>query len=128
MEALFVPELEDDDVVDSGTLSAADGSSATLAHRGVKAVVIVLAVLIVIALGLIVVGIVMKMSGNGPSARADEPKILTLAPGATIKDVQVQNDRVILRVQSARGEEIDIVDTRNGKLIAQIRLAPPQNP
>lgn len=120
-----MPELEEDGGVDdSGTVSAVEDSSTTLAHRGVKAVVIVLSVLIVIALGLIVVGIVMKMSGHGPSARAENPAIFTLPPGATIKDMQVQNDRVILRVQSARGEEVDIVDTRTGRLITQIRPAP----
>ncbi len=95
-------------------------SSAT--YRGAKAAVILLGVLIVIAFGVLVIGLSMKLSGHkgAPPRSAD----LALPPGAVIEATAVQNDRLIIRVRVAGGEEIDIIDTSDGHFVGRIRTTP----
>jgi hypothetical protein len=81
-----------------------------------KAVVIGLGVLIVIALALVVVGIVSKFGGAAQPSRA-----FALAPGAKIVEMQSGPNRLILRVRTEQGDEIDIVDTDDGHLVARIK-------
>jgi len=85
-----------------------------------KAVVIGLGALIVIALGAVALGIVQKFSHPGPRAAADGTAF-ALPKGAVIVEMQSQPNRLILRLRSAAGEEIDIVDTSDGHLIARVR-------
>jgi len=90
-------------------------------NRALKAVVIGLGVLIVIAFGLLVAGFVVKMGGRddevGTTAR------FALPPGAKIVEMQSQPNRLILHVRTAAGEEVDIIDTSDGHLVSQIRAA-----
>jgi len=44
-----------------------------------------------------------------------------LLPGAHIVEMQSQPGRLILRVQGARGEEIDLLDTQDGHLVGQVK-------
>jgi len=86
-----------------------------------KAVVIGLGVLIVIALGAVALGIVQKFSHPGPAAPAGAVSY-ALPPGARIVEMQVSGNRLVLRVREADGgEEVDIVDTSDGHLIARIK-------
>ena len=86
-----------------------------------KAVVIGLGVLIVIAFVLLVVGMVTKFNGHPASTGAQAGTRYMLPTGAKIVDMQTQPGRVILRVRSAAGEEVDIIDTQDGHLILQVK-------
>jgi len=86
-----------------------------------KAVVIGLGVLIVIAFVLLVVGMVTKFNGHPASTIAEAGTRYVLPPGAKIVEMQTQPGRVILRVRSAAGEEVDIIDTQDGHLISQVK-------
>ena len=94
---------------------AAEASSA----RMLKAVVIGLGVLIVIALAFVVVGIARKFSGS--AVPAPGAAVFALPPGARIVEMQSEPNRLILRVRGETGEEIDIVDTDDGHLVARIK-------
>jgi hypothetical protein len=86
-----------------------------------KAVVIGLGALIVIALGFVALGIVKKFAGSG-TAPAPSASVFSLAPGAKIVEMQSEPNRLILRVRTQGGaEEIDIVDTEDGRLVARIK-------
>jgi hypothetical protein len=105
------------------------GPQKTLAYRGAKFAVIVLSALIILALIGLVVGTVMKLSGRsthligrgGTSAFA-------LPPGAKIVSAESQPGRLILHVRSPQGDEIDIIDTDDGRLISQVKTPPPTPP
>lgn len=84
-----------------------------------KAVVIGLGALIVIALGAVALGIVQKFSGHGAAPVA--ATAFALPRDAHIVEMQVQPNRLILHLRSGGGEEIDIVDTTDGHLVARIK-------
>jgi hypothetical protein len=94
------------------------------ANRGLKAVVILLGALIVIALGLLVAGFAMRLSGKGAGSTGNE-HVLTLAPGTEIQTMEVADRRLVLRLKTVDGEEIAIVDTTDGHLIGRVRTAAP---
>lgn len=85
-----------------------------------RAVVIVLGVLIVIALGVLVTGLVMKFSTNSRSAG---PPALALPRGAKILEMHAQPNRLILRIRASGEDEILVVDTGDGHLVTRIKAA-----
>jgi hypothetical protein len=89
-----------------------------------KAVVIVLGALIVIALGIMVAGLVFKFSGRGTSGTAATGTRFALPPGAKIVEMQTQPSRLILHVRTEAGEEVDIIDTSDGHLVSQVKASP----
>jgi hypothetical protein len=89
-------------------------------NRALKAVVIGLGVLIVIALGAVVVGVVQKSSSPRPASQPSGTAF-ALPKDGRIVEMQVQPDRLIVHVRTATGEEIDIVDTTDGHLVARIK-------
>jgi hypothetical protein len=98
----------------------------TLSYRLARAAVIILGVLLVIALVLLVVGLAFRMTNRHTTAgSASAPEIYVLAPGARIVSVDAQPGRMILRVHSAAGDEVDIVDTESGRLVGQVKSARP---
>lgn len=102
-----------------------DDPKASATYRAMLTVVIVLGVLIVLAVGALIVGAVMKASGRH---HADPTAIAVLPTGAKIITIQTSGDRVVLGLHTAEGDEIDIVDTESGRLVARIRQAPPDVP
>jgi hypothetical protein len=80
-------------------------------------------VLIVIALGVLVVGLVTRFSG-GHKATAPAFAQFTLAPGNRLVSEDVSGDRLVLRLRGPTGDEIDIIDTETGRLVAKINSAP----
>jgi hypothetical protein len=100
----------------------------TPAQRILVGIVIGLGVLIVLGLGAVAVGIAMKTRGAGPSAAGAPAATLTLPAGATIEAMELSGERLILRVKTQAGEEIDIVDTRDGHVVSRIKAAPPAVP
>ena len=85
-------------------------------HRVLVAVVIGLGVLFVIA---VVVSIVVAVTRHAPARAAAE--VFSLPSGATIVAMESQQNRLILHVRSPAGDEVDIVDTADGHLVARIR-------
>jgi hypothetical protein len=106
----------------SDILSPIDAQKNT-SYRLMLAVVIFLGALIVIALGVLAVGLVLRFSGRGPAREANIGRAVALPPGSKIVEMQSLPNRLILRVSTADGEEVDIVDAGDGHLIARIKAA-----
>jgi len=91
------------------------------ALKAAKIAVIILSSLIILALIALVVGAVMKLSGGKKAPTAEPPSNFTLAPGSRIIAMESQPGRLILRIKTQTGEEIDILDTANGHLVGQVK-------
>jgi hypothetical protein len=99
----------------------ADQYKSSASYRGAKAAVILLGVLLLIGFVLLAVGFAMRVSGHGAGGASNAPVLFKLAPGAKIISSQLADNRLILRVKSAAGEEIDIIDTQTGRLVGQVK-------
>jgi hypothetical protein len=96
----------------------------TTSYRLMLAVVIILGVLIVIALGFLVRGLVSKGSPHSASPdSATAAAAFALPPGARIVQTETQPNRLILHVHAPDGDEVDIIDTTDGHLISRIKAA-----
>jgi hypothetical protein len=93
----------------------------TPAYKAAKLAVIILSALIILALIALVIGGLSKMRSRPSAAATGAPSVFTLAPGARILAMESQPGRLILRLRTATGEEIDIIDTADGRLISQIK-------
>jgi hypothetical protein len=94
----------------------------TTSYRLMLAVVIVLGVLIVIALGFLVMGLVSKGSSHG-AAQGSVAVTYSLPPGAKILETRSEPNRLILHLRTGDGDEIDIFDTGDGHLISRVKTA-----
>jgi hypothetical protein len=90
------------------------------ALKAAKLAVIILSSLIILALVALVVGAIMKLAGGG-KPRTEAASNFVLAPGSRIVSMDTQPGRLILRIRTATGEEIDILDTQNGHLVGQVK-------
>jgi hypothetical protein len=115
-ERLAVAELNE-----SGTGPQIDVKQTT-AYRGLRAAVIILGVLIVLALGILVVGLFIKLGGHKPPG--DAPDAYVAPPDAKLLSTEVSNDRLILHLRTGASDEIDIVDTQSGRLVARLKFPP----
>lgn len=116
------------DLSDSGTAPLVPEPQQTAAYSGLRAAVILLGILIAIALGVLVVGLVMRFRGAGHAA-LPRPAQFTLAPGTRVVAMDVSGDQLVLRLRGPAGDEIDIIDTETGRLIAKVNsTAPPPRP
>lgn len=99
---------------------------ATATYRVLKAVVIILGVLIVLAFGALVAGGIMMATKHRHAAAAEAPvpAAAALPAGARVTSVETSGDRVVVAVHTPAGDEIDIFDTADGHLVARIRPAP----
>ena len=81
--------------------------------------------LIVIALGAVALGIVQKFSHPAPAPAAGVGEAFALPRGAKLVEMQTAGNRLVLHLRLADRagdrDEIDIVDTSDGHLIARIR-------
>ncbi|HEY6577681.1 MAG TPA: hypothetical protein VIY09_00025 [Rhizomicrobium sp.] len=109
---------------DSGATPLVPPAKSSTAYRGALAAVIVLGVLIAIALGILVTGLVIRFSHGGHDAAA-APAQFTLAPGTRLVSMDFAADRLVVRLRGPAGDEVDIIDTQTGRLIAKIRSAAP---
>ena len=97
--------------------------SETPAYKAAKLAVIILSALIILAVIALIAGGIAKLSGGGkpkPAAAAG-PSTFSLAEGARIISMDSQPGRLILRIKTATGEEIDILDTSDGHLVGQVK-------
>jgi len=105
------------------------GPQGTLAYRAAKIAVVVLTALIILALIGLVVGSVMKLSGRSAKLMGGgASQTLALPQGARILSSESQPGRLILHVRSPAGDEIDIINTDDGKLVGRVVAAPPAPP
>jgi len=99
----------------------------TGAYKAAKWAVIILSVLIVLAVIALVVGGLYKLSGKKPAPAMTTRPVGTasfqLPAGATIVSMDSQPGRLILRVRDSGHEEIDIINTENGHLVARIKAS-----
>ena len=96
-----------------------------MAYRMAKLAVIVLSALIILALIGLVVGAVMKFTGrSAPVFAGSGGTAFVLPPGAKIVSSENQPGRLILHLRNNGADEIDIVSTEDGHLVA--RIGPPR--
>jgi len=94
------------------------------AYRFLLAAVILLGALIVIALGVLVVGLATRLGSHGHSENATTQ--FALQPGTQILSTEVSGDRLVVRLHGPGGDEIDIIDLKDGHPVAKFRSAVPQ--
>lgn len=105
----------------SSVTAAPEDVKNTASYRGLKAVVILLGALIIIAFGLLVVGALTRFHvKSAPNAAAIENTI-ALPAGGQIVSSEVQSDRLILRVKVPKGESFYIIDTGSGHLVGRVQ-------
>jgi hypothetical protein len=85
-----------------------------------KAVVIGLGVLIVIALGFVAWGMARKISSAPPDTDRG-PAMFALPANAQILDMQTQPGRTILHVRTPKGDEVLIIDTETGRVVGEVK-------
>ncbi len=108
------------------TVGTAQNPEKTATYRAMMAVVIILGVLIVLALGALIAGGAMKLAGHKGGAPASF--FAELPQGARITGFQTSGNRVIVGLRTPQGDELDIFDTDTGRPVARIRPAPPDVP
>ena len=101
---------------------SSQGSHQSPLHKAAKLAVIILSGLIILALIGLVAGAMMKLAGK--SKAREVSSVFALPPGAKIVSMDSQPGRLILRIRSIAGEEIDILDTANGHLVGQVQTTP----
>lgn len=93
-----------------------------MSHRLMLAVVIVLGALIVIALGVLVIGLVTRFSAPRPTQQMiSAGETFSLPRGAKVIEMLSEPNRLVLHVRASEGDEIDIVDTEDGHLVSRIK-------
>ena len=97
-------------------------------YRFAKGAVIILGVLIVVALVALVLGFALRNPHHAPPPRPRDdapgaaPTEISLPPGAQVVSMDVDHGRLILRVRNGSAEEIDIIDTGNGRLVSRVKV------
>ena len=89
-------------------------------YRGWRVVVIVLGALNMLALGAVISAFIVR---SGQRADALAPYEATLPTrGQLIESVNVEGNRILLRLSSGEGQELVVLDVNTGRLIGRIRL------
>ena len=92
-------------------------------YRGLKAAVIIMGAMIVLAFAILIGGFILKLTGH--SAGGDTTTAhYALPPDSKILSLQVTGNRLILGVNTGAGSEVDIFDTDTGRLVGQIKPSP----
>lgn len=93
----------------------------TAAYKAAKLAVIILSTLIILALIALVAGFIFKLGGKSSGAASTSSAVFQLPPDGEIVEMQTQPGRLILRVRTKGAEEINIIDTQDGRLVSQIK-------
>ncbi|MDE2181567.1 MAG: hypothetical protein KGJ78_00960 [Alphaproteobacteria bacterium] len=122
---------ETEDVVSNVATETPVDPKSALGYRLALGAVITLAVLIVVAIGLLVVGFAKGWGhaaapAEGAPAAPAKPLSMSLAPGFHILSNDTQPGRLILHVRSGTQDEIDIIDLNDGHVVAQIHAEAPR--
>ncbi|HTQ12751.1 MAG TPA: DUF6476 family protein [Rhizomicrobium sp.] len=90
-------------------------------YKIVRAIVIILGVLIVLAFAALVWGFIARLAGHGPGA-LQPTQDYVLPQGAKILQVTpAANSRLIMAVQTASGSEVYVFDTDTGQVVLHVR-------
>jgi len=108
-------------------INAPSDPSTSISYRAAKLTVIVLSALIILALVGLVAGVIWKLSGHS-TVQAGGGSAFVLPAGAKVMTMETQPGRIILHVHAPEGDEIDILSTDDGHLVAQIKSPPPSVP
>jgi hypothetical protein len=94
-------------------------------QRVLLAIVIILGVLIVLAFGALVGGLLM---GAGRSAQSAKPWTYTVdvPAGTRVAGPRVDGDRMLVHLTSQAGDDVVLIDTKTGKVVGRIHVKPPQ--
>ncbi len=103
----------------------------TASQRRLRALVIVLGVLMMLAFGALVVGFIVKL-GHGsapataPAAQAGAPfqSSVALAPGQSVVSTELKDNRLLVRLKGPSSEDIVIVDAATGRELGRVHLKP----
>ena len=101
--------------------------------QALKALVIIMGILIIAGMGLLVYGLMTRVSWNEVSGQVEKPLtgqvasfdavVSTLPAGASVASVSVENDRAVVLVQLPDGSaEIRLFNLETGFVIGTIRL------
>jgi len=100
-------------------MSPANGAAS--GQRLLKAVVIGLGVLIVIALAFVVLGMVRKFSTPAAPDTDRGPAMFALPPNSHVLEMQSEPGRTILHVRTPKGDEILVIDTETGRVVSEVK-------
>ena len=95
-------------------------------YRVLKAVVILLGALILLAFGALVAGMLLGVGPRTPASRVTEPyntRIAT-APGARLAGAELVGNRLLVRVEDGNGGAVVIVDAASGRMLGRVMLQP----
>ena len=100
--------------------------------QALKALVIIMGILIIAGMGLLVYGLMTRVSWNEVSGQVEKPlpgqvasfdAVVSTLPGASVASVSVENDRAVVLVQLPDGSaEIRLFNLETGFVIGTIRL------
>ena len=106
--------------------SAGASNASAPTYRGLKAVVIILGALILLAFGALVAGLIL---GTGPrTAARDTPYrvVIPAAAGARIGEASLDGNRLLLRLDGTNGSELIVMDAASGRVIGRVTLTQDQ--
>jgi len=91
-------------------------------YKLVRAIVIILGVLILLAFIALIWGFIAKLTGHDPSAPATQADYNLPVGSKIVQITPTTNSRLVLGVQTPDGAEVDLFDTETGKLVSRIRV------
>jgi hypothetical protein len=95
-------------------------------YRGLKAAVIILGALILLAFGALVAGLILGGGPRTPARNAPYQVALPAAAGSRIGEARIDGNRLLLRLDGANGSELVVMDAPSGRVIGRVTLTPGQ--
>ena len=103
-----------------------ENPDALASYRFARGAAIILGVLIALALAALVIGFAFRSKTPHAEAAQGAVNSVALPEGARIVGMDVTPGRIVLRIHSDSGDEVDIVDSASGKLIGRVRADAPR--
>jgi hypothetical protein len=101
-------------------MTRSDTQAPVPSYRGPLIVVIILGVLIVLALGALIMGAILRLTA---SRVPPTPYLGTLAaPGERIESTQLDGNRILVRLSGANGDELVVLDAVSGRVVGRVAV------
>jgi hypothetical protein len=101
-------------------MTRSDTQASVPSYRGPLIVVIILGVLIVLALGALFMGAILRLTAP---RLATMPYSETLAaPGERIESTQLDGNRILVRLSGANGDELVVLDAVSGRVLGRVAV------
>jgi hypothetical protein len=91
-------------------------------HRGLLALVIVLGVLILVAVGGLIATAVLR-GARGPISASGPYSATIAAPGQRIEASAIDGNRILLRLAGPEGGELVVIEAGSGRVLGRIAIA-----